>query len=55
MKGYKNYKFHIEQAVMKANPKKLGGQKGDRMTPDRLDGYVVVGLPAGCFAQHKNQ
>ena len=29
---------------MKANPKKLGGRKGDRMTPDWLDGYVVVGL-----------
>jgi hypothetical protein len=29
---------------MKANPKKLGGRKGDRMTPDWLDGYVVDGL-----------
>ena len=29
---------------MKANPKKLGGRKGDRMTPDWLDGYVIVGL-----------
>ena len=29
---------------MKANPKKLEGRKGDRMTPDWLDGYVVVGL-----------
>ena len=29
---------------MKANPKKLGGRKGDRMTPDWLDRYVVVGL-----------
>ena len=43
-KGYKSYKFHIGQAVMKANTKKLGGRKGDRMTPDWLDGYVVVGL-----------
>ena len=44
MKVYKAYKFHIGQAVMKANPKKLGGRKGDRMTPDWLDGFVVVGL-----------
>ena len=29
---------------MKANPKKLGGRKGDRLTPDWLDGYVVVEL-----------
>ena len=43
-KGFKTYKFSIGQAVMKANPKKLGGRKGDRMTPDWLDGYVVVGL-----------
>ena len=43
-KGCKSYKFPIGQAVMKANPKKLGGRKGDRMTPDWLDGYVVVGL-----------
>ncbi|XP_028409517.1 uncharacterized protein LOC114532140 [Dendronephthya gigantea] len=44
MKGYKAYKFHVGQAVMKANPKKLGGRKGDRMTPDWLNGYVVVSL-----------
>ena len=43
-KGFKTYKFHVGQAVMKANPKKLGGRKGDRMTPDWLDGYVVVSL-----------
>ncbi len=29
---------------MKANPKNLGGRKGDRVTPDWLDGYVIVGL-----------
>ncbi|XP_014675059.1 PREDICTED: uncharacterized protein LOC106815141 [Priapulus caudatus] len=29
---------------MKANPKKLGGRKGDRMTPDWLSGYVIVEL-----------
>ena len=44
MKGYKSYKFNIGQAVMKANPKKLGGRKGDRMTPDWLSGYVVEEL-----------
>jgi hypothetical protein len=43
-KGFKTYKFHIGQAVMKANPKKLGGRKCDRMTPDWLDGYDVVSL-----------
>ena len=44
MKGYKSYKFEVGQAVMKANPKKLGGRKGDRMTPDWLSGYVVEKL-----------
>ena len=29
---------------MKANPKKLGGRKGDRMSPDWLSGYIVVEL-----------
>lgn len=29
---------------MKANPKKLGGRKGDRMTPDWLSGYVIEEL-----------
>ena len=29
---------------MKANPKKLGGRKSDRMTPDWLDGYDVAAL-----------
>lgn len=44
MKGYKSYKFEIGQAVMKANPQKLGGRKGDRMTPDWLSGYVIEKL-----------
>ena len=44
MKGFKSYAFHVGQSVMKANPKKLGGRKGDRMTPDWLDDYVIVEL-----------
>lgn len=44
LKGYKSYDFRVGQKVMKANPKKLGGRKGDRMTPDWLSGYIIVEL-----------
>ena len=43
-KRFQAYNFYVRQAVTKVNPKTLKGPKGDRMTPDWLNGYVVGSL-----------
>ncbi|XP_035673136.1 N-fatty-acyl-amino acid synthase/hydrolase PM20D1-like [Branchiostoma floridae] len=43
-KGFKAFDFHVGQQVSRANPKKMGDRKGDRLGPDWLHGFTITNI-----------